>query len=402
MGRRIAIVGSGQSGLQLGVALRRDGHDVTLYSPQTPEQIGTGKLTSSAVSFGPALEAEHAAGLSLWHNEDPTVNGLRLRLGDGRGGVAVGFQAPLGALAQAVDQRVKFPAWLAEFTRLGGDLRVETVTEADLDRIAARHDLTVVASGKGGLSTVFPVRATTPAARTLGLCAVHGARVSSPDRVTFSIQPGIGELIAIPALTADGPAWFLLLESVPGGPADIWHAATDPTTHLHLTQELIRTHFPWEASRFATLELVDQNSWLSAPAGLSPTVREPVCVLPSGRAVLGLADAVVLNDPIAGQGANNAAHHAALLRSAIAAHDGAFDPAWMAGTFARFWARAEWSTKFSHALLAAPPAHVQRLLGLAGMHAPTAARFVRGFVNPVDLGEWFFTEDAAERYLATV
>ena len=43
---------------------------------------------------------------------------------------------------------------------------------------------------------------------------------------------------------------------------------------------------------------------------LTPVVRRPVARLPSGRSVLGLADAVVLNDPITGQGSNTAAKSA--------------------------------------------------------------------------------------------
>ncbi|MGW0517207.1 styrene monooxygenase/indole monooxygenase family protein [Crossiella sp. NPDC003009] len=400
---RIAIVGSGQSGLQLGVALLRDGdHDITLYSPVTAEQIASGRLPSSAAVFGAARELERAAGLSLWDNEDPLIDGLRLRIGDGAGGTAVGWDTPLRAAAQAVDQRVKYPAWLAVFEQLGGRLVIEQVTPESLDRIAAHHDLTVVASGKGGLSKIFPVRAQSPVARTLGLCAVHGLRVSSPDRVRFSILPTVGEVIAIPAVTADGPAWFMLLESVPGGPMDRWAESATPRAHLALTEELLTEFFPWEAEGFRGAELVDEHAWLAHPSGLQPTERAPVTTLPCGKPVLGLADVVVLNDPIAGQGANNAAHHAAVTHRAIRGHDGPFDEAWMHRCFAEFWSHAQWSTKFSHALLAPPPAHVQKLLGLAAMRPAIAERFANGFVNPPDLQEWFFTEAAAERYLATV
>ncbi len=35
-------------------------------------------------------------------------------------------------------------------------------------------------------------------------------------------------------------------------------------------------------------------------------IREPFAKMPCGKPVLGMADTIVLNDPIAGQGSNNA------------------------------------------------------------------------------------------------
>lgn len=400
---RIAIVGSGQSGLQLGISLLRDNnHEVTLYTPNTAEEIAAGRLPSSAAVFGAALAHERAAGLSLWDKEDPLIDGLRLRIGDGAGGTAVGWDAPLRAPAQAVDQRLKYPAWLRLFAELGGRVAHRRVTPESLDQLAAQHDLTVVASGKGGLSEVFPVRRQHPAARTLGLCLVHGLRITSPDRVRFNILPTVGEAIAIPAVTADGPAYFMLLEAVPGGPLDRWPESVSAQAHLSLTRDLLAAFFPWESEAFRTAELVDEHAWLTHPTGIRPTIREPVATLPSGRIALGLADVVVLNDPIAGQGANNAAHHAAITHRAIRDHDGPFDAPWMHRVFAEFWAHAEWSTLFSQALLAPPPAHVQQLLGMAAMRPEIAERFGQGFVDPPDLRHWFFTESAATQYLATV
>jgi hypothetical protein len=61
-------------------------------------------------------------------------------------------------------------------------------------------------------------------------------------------------------------------------------------------------------------------------ARFSPTVRRPLCRLPSGSTILGMADVVVLNDPITGQGSNTASKAAQIYMNRILAHGtGRFD-----------------------------------------------------------------------------
>lgn len=84
---------------------------------------------------------------------------------------------------------------------------------------------------------------------------------------------------------------------------DRWHEVSTPDEHLALAVELIREFLPWEAPRCENLRLTDDLGTLVGR--LTPTVRKPIGVLPSGRTVLGMADAIVLNDPITGQGSNN-------------------------------------------------------------------------------------------------
>ena len=55
MGRRIAIVGAGQSGLQLGLGLLGVGHLVTLVSNRTSQQVRAGPVQSSQVFEGEPL-----------------------------------------------------------------------------------------------------------------------------------------------------------------------------------------------------------------------------------------------------------------------------------------------------------------------------------------------------------
>ena len=74
-------------------------------------------------------------------------------------------------------------------------------------------------------------------------------------------------------------------------------------------------------------------------------MRKPVLTLPSGRLVFGLGDAVVVNDPITGQGSNNATKACKVYLDAIVARgEQPFTGDWMRDTFERFWRYAKTSS----------------------------------------------------------
>jgi len=65
-----------------------------------------------------------------------------------------------------------------------------------------------------------------------------------------------------------------------------------------------------------------------------------------------MGDAVVLNDPIAGQGANNASRCAKIYLESIVNHGNQpFNKQWMQQTFDEYWEQAKWSTLWSNMLL---------------------------------------------------
>jgi hypothetical protein len=193
----------------------------------------------------------------------------------------------------------------------------------------------------------------------------------------------------------------MVFEGVPGGPMDCWDEVTTPEEHLARSKRIVSRYLPWEAGRVSDAHLTDDNGVLAGR--FAPTVRDPVGVLPSGRHVLGVSDVVVLNDPITGQGSNNAAKCAAIYLQAILARDGRdFDVPWMRQTFERYWSYARYVTEWTNALLAPPPRHALDLLAAAGRFPQIASRFVNGFDNPPDFDAWFMHPDRATRYLDDV
>ena len=75
---RVAIVGAGQSGLQLALGLLGAGYEVTLVSNRSAEEIAAGPVLSSQCMFESALETERALELDLWREACPPVDGSSL------------------------------------------------------------------------------------------------------------------------------------------------------------------------------------------------------------------------------------------------------------------------------------------------------------------------------------
>jgi hypothetical protein len=404
----VTIVGAGQSGLQLGIGLVQDGHDVTVISNRTADDFHNGRVMSSQFMFANSLDTERALGIDFWQHTCPQTEGIQFAIPhpEIRGEKALTFAARLDRPGQSVDQRVKFPRWLQHFESIGGTLVLHEATVADLERYAEASDLVIVAAGKGDIAGLFerdPARSPFESPmRALALTYVTGM-TPRPEytAVCFNLCPGVGEYFVFPALTTTGDCEIMVFEGVPGGPMDCWGDVTTPEEHLAKSKWILETFFPWEAERNRTSELTDPNGILAGR--FAPTVRHPVATLPSGRPVLGMADVVVLNDPITGQGSNNAAKCAAAYHASIRAHgEGPFDAAWMHDTFEGYWSYAGSVVNWTNALLTPPPEHVLRVLGAASQSEVVAHRFVNGFDDPRDYDEWFMDPVKANAYLAEV
>src|SRR6476661_3215535 len=115
----IGIVGSGVSGLHLGLFLRAHDVPVTIYADKEPDAIRAGKLLNTVAHHHHCLAGE-----------------VRFR-GD--------FEHP----SSAVDYRVYLPRLMEDFQERGGELAIVPTTGLeDIERLSQRHDLMVVAVGR--------------------------------------------------------------------------------------------------------------------------------------------------------------------------------------------------------------------------------------------------------------
>ena len=401
--KRIAIIGAGQSGLQLGLGLLAAGYEVTILSDRSADAIRHGKVLSSQCMFDTALQIERQSGLNYWEHVCPKVGGVGFAVPGPDGGKVIDWAERLEHHAQSVDQRVKIPRWMAEFTQRGGELRVHEADINDLEEYTRSHDLVVVAAGKGALGELFRRDASRSPydapQRALALTYVTNMRPRQPfTAVCFSLIPNVGEYFVFPALTTSGPCEIMVFEGVPGGPMDCWENVRTPAEHLAKSKWILDTFLPWEAERCREIALTDENGILAGR--FAPTVRHPIGTLPSGRKVLGMADAVVLNDPITGQGSNNAAKCADLYLECILGHgDRPADAAWMESAFDSYWSGyAKWVTEWTNMLLRPQP-HVLKILEHAGKSKAVAAAFLDGFDDPRTLFPWFMDPAEAETFL---
>lgn len=399
--RKITIVGAGQAGLQLGIGLLADGHQVTLLSNRSAAEIAAGNVLSSQSMYDMALACERELGLAYWDDSCPPIEGIHVRAGKAPAAMLIDFRSRMSANGQSVDQRLKMPRWMDEFERRGGRLVITDAGIADVEGYVDSSDLVLVATGKGELGKLFERDAARcqfdRPQRTIALTYVHGLKPRTDfTALNISINPGIGEFVHFPALTHSGPCDIINLEAVCDGPMDRWADVKTPAEHLAMTKALVEEFFPWEAARVRDIRLTDDNGILVGR--VTPTVRKAVGTLPSGRKVLGMGDVLVLNDPMTGQGSNNASKGAHLYLQAIRARgDAPFDAAWMSALAERYWDYAQWSARFTNSMLVPPPPHVLKLLGTCCQNEALAQAFADAFNDPKSLADWYYDPADAER-----
>ncbi len=402
--RKIAIIGGGQSGLQLAFGLQAKGYDVTVVSNRTPDQIRKGRVTSSQFMFNDSLQNERELGINFWESKCPNTDGVAFAVPGPDGNKALFWEAKLDRPGQSVDQRVKFSGWTEEFEKRGGKVIIQDVGVQELDDYSKNNDLAIVASGKGEIARLFETDTadtpyTTPM-RALALTYVNNMRPREKfTAVAFNLIPGVGEYFVFPALTLSGPCEIMVFEGVPGGPMDCWSDVKTPAQHLQRSKEILQKLLPFEAARCEKIELTDDMGILAGK--FPPTVRKPVAKLPSGRLAFGMGDVVVLNDPITGQGSNTASKAAKMYMTRILERgDKPFDAAWMQQTFDNFWTYAQWVVKWTNTLLTPPPPHILQLMGAASQIPPLASRIANGFNNPPDYNPWWFDPNEAQKLIA--
>jgi 2-polyprenyl-6-methoxyphenol hydroxylase-like FAD-dependent oxidoreductase len=406
MMRHIAIVGAGQAGLLLAIGLLRRGVRVTLISDRTPEQILHGPIPAAAFIFDNALQVERDLEINYWDGTALGCNAIHIDALGPEGGIGLSIEAPLHKPGICIDQRLKAFRWMQEFERRGGHLVVKPATVEGLEGYVREHDLVIVAAGRGEISQLFARNEErspfSGPARNVSMVAVTGTKdwhnFKTPG-VKFTILPGVGEIFSAPLYAKDQvQARFLGFEAIAGGPMDRFRRGMDPLEQLETSKAVFRELLPWDYESVRDAVLVDDRAYLFA--AITPVVRDPVGRLPSGAHVMGIADAVILNDPIAAQGANNAAKMARLVADQIAAHgDRPFDPAWMTAVFEEFWTYGRYVNLLNQLLLLPPQPYFIDLLGAASQIPAVASDFINGFNHPPSVFPWIADPDEAGRYL---
>jgi hypothetical protein len=409
--REITIIGAGQSGLMVALGLIQKDYKVSLISNRTAEQIRNGRILSSQGMMQPAIQAERDLGLRFWEDQCPYWEGLQFTIVAPDLTRAISFNRPTPGQWESLDQRVKISDWMEKFVEWGGNLIIDDADIDKLEHYTEQSDLVLIASGKGEIGKLFERDAEKSPydkpMRSLALTYVFGMDKIAPvgeemkpfHGLTWYSYPEVGEYFTTRTLTTSGICDVMIFEGVLGGPMDCWDDVKTPEQHLKTSMDILHEFFPWEARRCENIKLTDDNGILTGR--FPPTVRKPIGTLPSGAIVMGIGDTVCLNDPVTGQGANNAAKCGKVVHDRIVEHESAkFNAQWMQSVFDEYWMQAKHVTKWTNSLLEVPPDGAFIVLSAAEHNTKIADHVFNGFNDAALYEPWFYDVQAAEELVA--
>ena len=384
----IGIVGAGVAGLHLGLHLRQQDLDVTIYTNRTAEQVAEGRVMNSVAHMSATIEIEHELGIGDWPGTDAEYsyhhhyNGW----GDERRFSGV-FEKP----ARIIDYRIYLPALMAEFESRGGDLVIRDLSVAEIEQLTEQHDLVVVSTGKGEIGALFPRRQdkspyTTPP-RKLAVGFWKGVAPREPRGVEISVVPPAGELLTLPMWSFSGPVHALLFESVAGGPQEALtdqRYEEDPAAYRALTLRVLEEFHPTVFERVNPAEFELQSGARDILQGaVTPVLREDYVLLPNGRFLLALGDVHMTVDPVQAQGANSATYSAKVVADTIR-DDKVFDERFMKKVARRRAERLEASNDWVNTMIQWPPApQIPELFTEMVHNRALADRYTENFNYPI-------------------
>ncbi|HVV13879.1 styrene monooxygenase subunit StyA [Amycolatopsis sp.] len=401
----IGIVGAGIAGLHLGLLLRRHDIPVTIYSDRTAEQMAGGRMLNSVAHHHSTIERERALGVDHWNIEEYGYFGHHHYIAGGPQPMV--FPGFFKAPSRAIDYRIYLPTLLEDYVARGGEFEVRPVQAADVVKLSDRHDLVVIASGRGNMSAMFPRRADkspydTPQRK---LCSglYEGIARSEPNGVTMSISPGHGELLEIPMYSAAGHVTVLLFETVPGGDLEVLAETSydsDPAGFEKLVLEKTRQHHPTVFERIDTGEFRLTGPLDLLQGGVLPSVREDYARLPNGRYVIAVGDAHTVVDPVIGQGANCASYSAWELGQTIL-EDPNFDERFCQKVADRRRNRVHATSDWTNLMIRnPPPPHLLQLLVSMSQNQAVADEFTENFSWPDRQWDILATPERVQKFLA--
>jgi len=280
--------------------------------------------------------------------------------------------------------------------------------EAAVATLAGEHDLVVVATGRGALGTLFPRIAehspfTSPQRLVVG-GFFHGVALDSPLALDVTYVPGQGEILSFPVISFEPGLTVIAFESIAGGAFETvarMRYVDDPRSFEASALDLLRIYAPSIHARIAPDAFTISRQLDLCHAAITPTVRAGYRRLETGRYVVALGDAHVVNDPIIGQGANTASYAAWALGEAILDAQ-RFDEAFCRDVEQRIWAFTQPVTEGTNGRLRPPQPHMLEVLRAATQHQTVADAYAWGFNHPEHFWAAMSTPEQAKIFLADV
>lgn len=394
VGSGVGIVGIGISGLQLALFLQWHGVDTCVYSAVPVEALAGGRVSNMVTRWAPTLDRERS--LDLLDPEATATTCMRVAIP----AAGVDIRGHLDSAGDNTDFRMYLPHLLGIYLARGGSFAVGECGPPQLATLAARHELVVVATGRDGYGSIFPVdparspHTSPPREWTVGFYT----GIDPPESdVEILVVPGAGEIFNIRFRSFSGPALAVGFAGLPGGPLSgvfRHRQADDPAAFVTEVLAALRTHAPEVHARVDEKAFGPTRPLDVLQGAFTPVVRRAWAPLDDGRVVMAAGDAWVLNDPVVAQGANLGSRTAFTLGAAIVA-GGPYDEQFARRTEAEMWAQAEAPTTLTNAFLEPPAPHVVELLARASADTRLADEVVSGLADPEGMLALLAPEPAA-------
>lgn len=413
--RKIAVVGAGQAGLQLGFGLLKAGYEPTIYSDMTARQIYDGPARPVTIQFDPSVTFEDELELRFWQgNHHSLIHEVHMTVFSPEGEKLMVVNGEFDKPAQCMDLRMKFSKWLEEFETRGGHIVIETCDIDSIERMASKNDLVIIAAGRGQFMELFEkdeskMEFDGPQRQVAMFCTrgcnmhkqlegVPGAKNKQISR--YSVIAGVGEIIKAPYLSKSGEEHhYVQFEAIPGAGMDMFDRRADVAEQYDMSKEWVRKHQPLIYELIADSTTTLEKEWVCGM--IPPTVRKPVGRLPSGNVVFAVGDAAILNDPILAQGLNGASKWMALLLKQIVARAGApFTAEWMQDSFDEYWQTAQYNNKFTNTGLRGPDEVQRKLMLAASQNKKLAHKFINSIGAAYKFHPWYWDAKEADKIIA--
>ena len=410
MSKSIGILGAGTAGLHLGLYLRQQGVDVTIFTDREPKDYAGMRLLNTVAHHAVTIRHERALGVDHWNDQEHGYFGHHYFVGLPK--KPIRFYGEYNAPSRAVDYRIYQPLLMEDFLKRGGKIEYRDIRGADVSPISSRFDLIAVCTGIGSLGQMFQHEpAHSPfdrPQRALCVGIFKGIHQRPRRAVTMHFAPGVGEIIEIPTITFSGMQTALVIENLAGGDTEILARAKyaeNPKAFLKLLLEKLRRHYPDCAERIDESEFDLANSPLDIlQGGVTPTVRKSHVVLDNGKVAVALGDVQSVLDPLLGQGANMASFAAQILGEEIVRHE-VYDARFVEGVDLRRQDRilsaSRW-TNFMLRTLSAMPEEFQRFVTQLSENRSLSDAFTDNFNFPERQWDCFASPERMTHWLESL
>lgn len=418
---KVAIIGSGISGLTLAIGLVEQGHDVSIFSGLSGEDWMT-KMppTGTAYRFASSIDLEDELGINFWKDKVPT-NGVHLTYSPKPGRQLVDLMGRFARSGLAVDVRLQAYRWEQEFEKRGGKMVIGNIDVDDLDTIAQEHDITFVAAGKGDIGKLFDVdeerSVYAKPQRKLAMYVVKNVEMDRANdgiefdhAIKFNFFGSEGEQFNVPFWHKDGYACFnCIFEAKEGRAFDKFDDVKSGEELVQVAKDLVKEYIPWDYDWLKNATLADPKGWLKG--AVWPGYKKPVAKLPSGAIAMAVGDTANTVDPIGGQGANNCYRQVRRILTEMKDNtSGDYSAEWMNATFDKYFKEVgDSSNRFNNTLLEPLTSAGQRMLiaqyGSTGraddssVQQQIANDFCENFDNPNHITSTFHDDAKAKAWV---